>query len=296
MARATPKRKSADSSTPSGTLLNFFQKSGSKSNVKQEQTEDSDITPTRRGSIKARPSAPDHGSKGDPVVISDDDEPVLISSRPRPKSASPIPSAQAPCEAGPSRPRQTPSPIAAKTLPTPVQEDRNPFQGMPQFQPPPTWPGIVNTAERDLDVDHILNIDEDGDGSVRAESDDEAIQEEETGDNGPTSDIPVEEDMDDVMMIEPHPPPVRTPSTMTRLPAPEVSEAEEMDLDMAMQWDEPEDEGMGMEEEGDEEASDIIATPPPVVIKRKRGDKGGKTEECPVCGKSLKGKMPTVSL
>ena len=167
---------------------------------------------------------------------------------------------------------------------------------MPQFQPPPTWPGIVNTAERDLEEDNILNIDEDGDGSVRAESDDEAIQEEEAGDNGPTSDIPVEEDMDDVMMIEPHPPPVRTPSTTTRLPAPEVSEAEEMNFDMAMQWDEPEDEGMGMEEEGDEEASDIIATPPPVIIKRKRGDKGGKMEECPVCGKSLKGKMPTVSL
>lgn len=60
----------------------------------------------------------------------------------------------------------------------------------------------------------------------------------------------------------------------------------EEDFDPGLVWDEP-DEGMGMEEEGDEEASDVIATPPPVV-KRKRTKGSGKVDECPVCWKSLK--------
>lgn len=276
----------AESPSQSGTLLNFFQKSASKSAstiVKLEQTEPVG-TPARRGSGKPRGEI-DQGTEGDPVVISDDDEPVLIQP-PKPNKSSPISMKEirASPVAGPSRLRDSPPP----KIPTPGIEDRNPFQGIPGFVSPVTWPTIVNTADREGDEDEILNIDEDGDGSVKmVESDEEDNLVDEEAENLPVQ----EEDVDDVVMLEPPPQPLRTPSTTTRLPAPDT---EEINLDTTMEWDEPEDEGMGMEEEGDEEASEIIATPPPVAMKRKRGDKGDKTEVCPVCGTSLKGKHNTV--
>ena len=293
MTRSTPRRKASDTSKPSGTLLNFFQKSGSKSaggNVKQEQVDET--TPSKRGNGDARSMKTDHGTEGDPVVISDDDEPILISS-PKFKNVPPQPQIsiknEASIEAGPSRPRKSASP---KAQPAAIGGDRHPFPNLPNFTPPPTWPTIVNTADGEDEEDDVLNVDEDGDGSVRmADSDEEDVSEETDEMSHPAKEVTLGEDTDDVTMIEPDPP-LQKPSTIARMPAPD---ADGMDMDMGMEWDEPEDEGMGMEEEGDEEASDIIATPPPIAIKRKRAQLGGKMEECPVCGNSLKGKTNTVS-
>jgi hypothetical protein len=55
-----------------------------------------------------------------------------------------------------------------------------------------------------------------------------------------------------------------------------------------MEWDEGDDEGMGMEEEGDD-LPEIKLRP---ASKRDRNE---KVTECPVCGVSLRGKVNTVS-
>jgi len=295
MARATPKKKASANASGSGNILSFFSKADSRGstvngNVKVEQVE-----PNSRAKGKGRVAA-EVGSVADPVVISDDDEPIVVSStakrrrRSTDRPASPaqfdVDQAIFP-EAGPSRSPQSTLPAS---LPKSAQiEDRNPFPAFPGFQKPPAWPEIINTASGAEDNDEVFDVDEDGDGSVIMQSSDE-----EDEDPGGTMANAIGDDTAELM-----PSPI-APTKTVEQPSPLASTSRhplldgEDDFDPGLVWDEPEDEGMGMEEEGDEEASEIIATPPPVTMKRKRGGTGEKMDECPVCGKSLKGKVNTV--
>ena len=303
MARATPKKKASANASGSGNILSFFNKTDQKGSatsgiVKAEPVESSPSN-TTRGTSKANPrgkTTAEVGSVADPVIISDDDEPIIVASNTKRRRTSvdraassghfTVDQAIFP-EAGPSRSPRDPTPDGT-TETTPV-EDRPPFPAVPGFQKPATWPEIINTASGAEDDENVLNLDEDGDGSV-------ILQESDGEDDipGAMMDDGTEEDAGEIM-----PSPI-APTKAMEQSSPLASTSRhplldgEDDFDPGLVWDEPEDEGMGMEEEGDEEASEIIATPPPVTMKRKRAGTGEKVDECPVCGKSLKGKISTV--
>lgn len=251
MGRATPKKKPSVGS--SNTLLDFFNKSS---------------TTAGKGATPSRPKGKDkgnlpttNGSARDPVIIVDSDEEDIAPIDVKPTMVSPpLPEpliVDVPM-AGPSRLPRSISPIPVNEPP------HNPFPNLPDFKPPSTWPTIVSTADQE---EENLEYDDNRDGSViDVDSDDD-----------------LDETIDDEIEIS-NPHPVLSSHPLT-VPAPAGGLDE---FDPGLEWDEP-DEGMGMEEEGDEEASDIIATPPPVVKRRKLNGSTGKMEECPVCGKSLRG-------
>jgi DNA cross-link repair 1A protein len=324
MARQTTKKKSIETTPRPNTLLNFFRKSEDKSTKSGVKAEPDD-SPSRQtdtlNGTKGRGNALEvYGNAGDPVVISDsdDDEPVVQSSIVRAELDNPTPSRR-PNQlgtdeplAGPSKSSRRPSspshpPAQPSNLPYP---EHNPFPNIPGFQAPSTWPTIVNTASEEDD----MFFDENKDGSVIAMSDDGEDGEEDgeeaaivddregridiTNENGGHA---VQGDIDDVIEIVD--PPSRRLEPIQRTPIPLELNPDDSgvgdDFDPGLEWGEPEDEGMGMEEEGDEEASDIIATPPPITLKRKRPSSGGageKVTDCPVCGLSLRGKVSSVSL
>ena len=88
MARATPKKKASANASGSGTILSFFNKAADKSpiansgTVKVERDEAIALnTPRTNSKAKGeRRTIAEVGSVADPVVISDDDEPVAVSS------------------------------------------------------------------------------------------------------------------------------------------------------------------------------------------------------------------------
>lgn len=312
MARSVAKKKGSVETTPkSNTILSFFRKSDDrvpKVEVKVE-TEDS---PSRRTNQSRRGKGKDedvYGSIGDPVVISDDDEPICVQPgvTRKQKGKSPLTfeeDATRDTKSGPSK-------ISPRSPSPPTYRDRgqsrdispiehNPFPNIPGFKPPPTWPAVVNTASNETDEADII-FDDNKDGSVIAVSDDEEDEEpvviEEQDANIAQSEKDEIEVLDDSVRksgnlsrgghVPLHIPPI----------APDMQTSSQFadPFEPGLEWDEPEDEGMGMEEEEDEEASDIIATPPPVNLKRKRGIGGDQSKvECPVCGLSLKGKQDTV--
>ncbi|OCF43848.1 DNA cross-link repair 1A protein [Kwoniella heveanensis CBS 569] len=278
---ASPK----NSGSGSGNILNFFTKTPTRrtstnaSTVEHEAVKVEPLTfiPTlstdRKGKGKAVPL---NGSVEDPVVISDDEDEILALPPPptvprskRQKVQSPFP------VAGPSR-----SPELTKPSASP---------GHPEFEPPPTWPEVINVgASSHLEPDE-MGDDEDEDGIPPSDEDGNRTQDPAEGDDGENDDSGLDMDIDEVQAI---PEPIHTihPDGMGHV----QSNGGGVDQDMDIEWEEPEDEGMGMEEdEGDDEASVISE---PVGRGKKRNFNGGvKVNACPVCGMSLKGKVDKVA-
>jgi hypothetical protein len=133
-----------------------------------------------------------------------------------------------------------------------------PIVAFPSFTPPPNWPGIINTAPVEepegYEDGEGYNRDPDGDGSQLA-VDEEDLAEEEIPEDMPSLEGDAMQDLGESV-------PVVDDGI-------EVTGQAEPPLDLGMQWDEGDDEGMGMEEDDEVE-----------VVKE---------GECPVCGKVVKG-------
>ncbi|ODN95276.1 DNA cross-link repair 1A protein [Cryptococcus wingfieldii CBS 7118] len=148
------------------------------------------------------------GSAHDPVVISDDDDIELLSRPVSPKRR---------------KTTKTTTPVVKK----PASPDSPVFAGYPDFEPPPSWPKVINTAAID-----------DEDGVPPSDEDDARDQDPEDGQ--------LEEDDSGVEMEDDEP---RHPARGMGL-SPSGSGVE--GSLGGMDWEEP-DEGMGMEGYGDEE-------------------------------------------
>ncbi|KAK8849727.1 hypothetical protein IAR55_005062 [Kwoniella newhampshirensis] len=328
MARPTAKQSKSSAESPkASTLLNFFTKapgSATKSTstststtattrrasnayrttpfVKNEQ----DDMPVRRNKGKEKAVAADIlGSMNDPVVISDEDDEddILPIDTPSPKSKrrkieSPLPmdDISSAIHAGPSRsPNDTPmknalaspkaSAISVQDVPLEVSTMPPPFAGCPEFRPPPTWPEIINTRQSHSSFEERDDEDEDG----IPPSDEDGYRTQDPGEG-----TRMEDDDSDVEMEEEGPNEKAVPAHMDG----------GGDDFGGMDWEEPEDEGMGMEEEGegDDEASEMGDVPkrgigrgaPKGKMGRGAVGSGGKITQCPVCGQSMKGKVNTV--
>ncbi len=316
MARATPKKKLL-AKTPNN-ILNFFQKADGS--ARPARPEAVDVKPDIKGSVKSTTRRTEEkptrrGSERDPVVISDDEETLASSNGAKrrrlasksiaalhptdsatsaqylditlseePSSAPPNETVASPV-AGPSRlpfparpsrsssptvlvaspPADVPSPSPRRSFISTPQPPST-FPGIPGFSPPPSWPQIINTAQA---------LDDPGD----ATSDDNRALDVGVGQDGRADeDAALVSDTEEAVEALPSMEPPVDPGAMR---------------DQGMEWDEGDDEGMGMEEdeEGrDDEASEIVETPP-LKIKPKAM---GKMTECLLCGKSLKGKVNTV--
>ncbi|TYJ58930.1 hypothetical protein B9479_000364 [Cryptococcus floricola] len=148
------------------------------------------------------------GSAHDPVVISDDDDIELLSRPVSPKRR---------------KTTKTTTPVVKK----PASPDPPVFAGYPDFEPPPSWPKVINTAAID-----------DEDGVPPSDEDDARDQDPEDGQ--------LEEDDSGVEMEDDEP---RHPARGMGLSR--SGSGVEGSLG-GMDWEEP-DEGMGMEDYGDEE-------------------------------------------
>jgi DNA cross-link repair 1A protein len=291
MARNTPKKN--HSASGSGSLLNFFQKSDGASStsttIKKPAKSAKVDSGKSQGSYsiavngKGKGKAID-GTAFDPVVISDDDDIVEVTPAPKKSSVARVrPAEEVEVDddlPGPSVRKRSPSPQVP-----PQQSPPNPFPNLPGFKQPPTWPQIVNTA--DIEEDSHLS---DGDGSVKAPSE----AGDASDDEDRMQDPEILEDEDFIVYDADEKAGSKLDSTSLAFEADPRGSMGGLDMDMV--WDEPEDEGMGMEEEGDDDLSEVIATPPPVSMKRKRGPANEKVDECPVCQRSLKGKPNAVSV
>lgn len=328
MARATPKKLATAGGKPkTNDISTFFRKTPSDQAVPRKSSNGSileDVKPNLqaqrlngRSSRKGKEKAIGGDTSADPVVISSDDEdqPPSVAKRqrrtmvksPSPDTAAVLPSSPG---AGPSRSRSKSRDVPGRSCspprvgygPTPPPEPeatRPPFAGVPDFQPPDKWPQIINTAE-DLAPD-----DEDGDGSREdmdldfdADSQHPGMFEEEEEDGegedgdsggqereqnvGHDSSVPavVDVDGDEVEEI----PPERPTET--------CGDSRGGSIDLTMEWDEGDDEGMGMEEPDDHD------DPPSRSASRTGAVAGapkGKLEKCPMCSKPMKGKASHVS-
>lgn len=293
-----------------------------------------------------------YGNEADPVVISDDemtgDASSVVTPAPkapvvrkesglkRRKMSPPRPSPPLPSEviefdddggmfeelesqpqAGPSRPR--PRPRSISSPPPPVKPP--PFANVPDFQPPPTWPEIINTApdpaeeegedgdEHDRDDDSIAGRDYDHllDSDDPDEGDEGDGEEDADGNRCETTILDLEEaEAEEIVPLDQPPgPPGR------RQPSPTGSIGLNMGgLNLDMEWGEDMEEGMGMEDFGAEEGFDgEVRETEGVIGKRKTKSgaavpagkgKGKKAEEkvdkCPMCRMNMKGKTNTVSI
>ncbi|KAK6908877.1 hypothetical protein I203_102882 [Kwoniella mangroviensis CBS 8507] len=283
MARGTTKAtKQSPSASNSGNILSFFSKtptprrtsSASKNGLSEKETVE-DIKPLvkdRKGKGKATSLV---GSIEDPVVISDDED-ILPVSPPSPISRKRKLSHISP-GAGPSSLRA----IDSSKPP--------PFPGYPDFKPPTTWPEVINVGDM-----HNIEHEDEEDDIPPSDEDHNRNQDPEDGDDAENDDSGLDMDVEPTDLDLPDPIEPETPQVATL--SKQFKERDlGMNIDMTEEWEEPEDEGMGMEEdgEGDDEAS-VISEP----INRGRGKKGlsgGKISECPICGKSLKGQVNTVA-
>lgn len=241
-------------------------------------------------------------NSADPVVISSDEEDTAPVKRQR-TVRSPRPDGDvlpASPGAGPSRSQSPPivttksdtSPTAKAFGPVPPPKPESPrpvFEGVPDFKPPSNWPSIVNTASN---PNEELDDDDDyGNGGDDADSQHPGMFEEEedpsdsrdrdiTGEgHGDGDGSEIEVDGEAIEEI----PPERPLETLGR-PRGES-------LDLTMEWDEGDDEGMGMEEPDDYDD-------PPSRPESRAGAKskpGEKVDKCPMCSKSMKGKSGAVS-
>ena len=244
-------------------------------------------------------------------------------------------------EPGPSKPRsRSRSPPPA--IPTNDGTEQScspppPFAGMPNFQPPATWPEIVNTASVDdddmgLDGDgaYSRKLEQYGDDEISGQQDnddDDSVADRSDGSHNEDQDdshdpsdapdalpapIPAEQpdpdtDADIVDMTDHDPIPGHTTKTADPIDTVQTNFA---GLDMDMEWGDDAEEGMGMDDFGEEEGLDVDDPADGVLGKRKdkiagKGSKGGAggkkgkdegaVEGCPVCGKTMKGKSDAVS-
>lgn len=225
----------------------------------------------RKGKGKA--TAISGESSTDPVVISDDDdgddrlvsEPRSAVKRQRRSSPSPPLASFLPQSpgAGPSRrPVLTCSPPPELDLdPTPVEikELPPPIASVPDFRPPPSWPTIINTADIEepegraeedgvVDVDYD-DVDKDSQHpSMFDESELQDGEEEPPDDTGQAE----PEEVIDVEGVG-----VGDPDEITEIPPDSDGHGNgdtgriagtAQTFDLSMEWDEGDDEGMGMEE------------------------------------------------
>lgn len=290
MAKTTSKKKAVPA--PVGSLLNFFSKSpvNGTTTTKRRGSVKEDSGLERKPSLELRGKGKEKeavdGSSMDPVVISDDEEPRQSPRTTESKKRRLSPPVHAPeivdvtssPGAGPSRlPLRSPSPLPGHSkLPPPIA-------GLPEFEPPPTWPQIVNTAE----IPGGDEEEEDDDEDAIPPSDPEDGRED--GEDPPEESGAIAIDIDEEPEIEIMP--IETPTKLDAGGSGAPFGGAGSGIDFDMEWNEGDDEGMGMEEEGDEEASEIVETPPLLP----KGKKGGKVDRCPVCGKSMKGKVDKVS-
>lgn len=305
MTRATPK-KAANGVKPPKTadIKSFFRKTPSDQAVPRKSSNGAaleDVKPNvsldskrkNGGSRKGKEKAVIGGdNSADPVVISSDEDDNTPAKRQRTVRSPTLHVDRPPASpgAGPSRSRSPPilingscSPQPKVFGPTPPPKPESPrpaFEGVPNFQPPPNWPSIVNTASN---PEEELDEDEDDRGGDDADSQhpgmfDEDDQGEPDVDDGDGAEIEVDgETVEEV-------PPERPAET---LGAPRGES-----LDLTMEWDEGDDEGMGMEEPDDYD--DRPSRPGSRVgAKSKNGE---KVDKCPMCSKSMKGQSGAVSL
>lgn len=306
MARATTKKPNGVAKTAkTADISTFFRKPSSDQSAHQNCNVHGDIKPDinpvsgrtngSNTSRKGKERALGGDTSADPVVISSDEEGEAKSRPKRQKIvetewparqpvAADIPSSPG---AGPSRSPSIRS-CSPKELRSASKETsehvRPPFAGLPAFQPPPSWPRIINTAEDLNDDDDDDRIDGDGDNDADSQHpgmfDEDENDTQDPGDDGQVVD-------DEVSSTEA--PPIEQPEE-ENLAA--VSRGGSIDL--TMEWDEGNDEGMGMEEPDDYDD-------PPVPSRKQsgKGARGGKAKQvdkCPVCSTSMKGKKDNVCL
>ncbi|KAL7419134.1 DNA cross-link repair protein PSO2/SNM1 [Cryptotrichosporon argae] len=252
MARATKKQKSQES--PGGSsILRFFAKA-------PVATSPTNFVNTESAQRKGKARAIEPGSVANPLIISDDE---VVTAEPvkRRRSSTLIAVSEEP---GSSRIRRLPSPLAAPP---------SPAEGLPT-----------------VTIDYHSEYGR-GDGSQHASDndpnsfvDDEPIELDsgldiDAGELGTAE--PVEPDLSQHGAEQPLGPGDGAPA----------ARSSQNTLDLQMEWDEGDDEGMGMDEgdEGDDEGEDeLLATP-------KSGSSClGKVSACPVCGMSLRNKVNTI--
>lgn len=315
MARATPKRSLNGGKPPkTADISNFFRKTpsdqsevprkASRGTVLEDIKPNVSVKAANGRSRKGKEKAVGGDSSADPVVISSDEEDALVrSTEARAKRQrtvqSPVPALPCSPGAGPSRSR-SPLPTnacspASKTFgpspPPSVPSDppRPVFAGAPDFQPPPTWPNIINTASNPLedmedDDEGVVDVGGDTDSQHPGmfEEDDNATQ-----DPGDDRDDPEVDDSGVDMGVEEIPPERPEPDSDLEL----AGGPRRKSIDLTMEWDEGDDEGMGMEEPDD-------CDDPPSKTGRvadTNRTNGDPSDKCPVCSASIKGKTKTVS-
>jgi hypothetical protein len=276
MARGTPRKVNGGAKPKTADISSFFRTPSDQSKKSKGSTDDikpSLTSKTSNGSCskskgKERVSGGD--TSADPVVISSDEEGDCA----RPKrqktvaSPSPVEILDSSPGAGPSRlgscspPIQ---PISGPALPPKDDEPRPAFAGVPEFKAPPTWPNIINTA-LDLDEEYDDGVPRDGNSDNDADSQHPGMFDEDLVDDGsdPEAEVPA----------------IEQPEGET------LGHARGGSIDLTMEWDEGDDEGMGMEEPDDYDD--------PPDRPTRLGKSGGKVGKCPVCSKSMKGKKENV--
>jgi DNA cross-link repair 1A protein len=285
-------KKKLSAHSQGGSILSFFQKTpdrrksgASVSDAPAAEVEHDTSLVDRKGKAKAV-----WGSELDPVVISDDEEPGFLSGFAeddnRIRTSPPLlaqRSTSEMAEPGPLRsPHRSCSPPSAPPVDPPPSHASPAIAAYPEWIPPTTWPDIINTAHQDEDEDSAVGRDAIPDDASRDPGDDcDIIDEDDSG-------IDIIEEEADIMKVD-------SPMNFPRRRDMEVDN-ESLSVDglgnmmLEMEWDEGDDEGMGMEEEGDE------LPEPKLRPGSKRERNGEKVTECPVCGTSLKVKPNTVSI
>ena len=303
MTRATPKKTTNGIRAPkTADIKSFFRKTPSDQTAPRKTVGTGgtleDVKPNvapegkrvNGGSRKGKEKAIVGGENStDPVVISSDEDDSAPPKRPRTGRSPKHNGEELPASpgAGPSR---SPSPPLIKNgscspppkvfgpvLPPKPPSPRPAFEGVPDFQPPPNWPSIVNTAsnpDEDLDDDDF-----DGGGDDADSQHPGMFEEEDPNDThlleGDDAEIEVEGEV--VEEIQPERP-------LETLGGPRGES-----LDLTMEWDEGDDEGMGMEEPDDYDE------PPSRPGNRAGGrSKNGEVDKCPMCSKTIKGKSAAV--
>lgn len=326
MTKSTPKKANGVAKIgKTADISSFFRKTPSDQAVNQCHNGDygstmGDVKPIMlsntangvkngKSSRKGKERASGGDTSADPVVISSDEEgdvgaasnlkkQRIVPEVARPTEVCDVPSSPG---AGPSR-SQSRSPPVRSCSPPPagsrhVAENGAPrpsFAQIPDFQAPPAWPKIINTAidldeEQDphddrIDVDGDMDIDIDADSQHPGMFDEDDNPTRDSGDDNDTLDPEGDEDLG------------------MEMPGIEQPEVENLagksrggSIDLTMEWDEGDDEGMGMEEPDDYEDRPTRFLPKPGKARGRGNGKDKQVDACPVCSQSMKGKKDDVS-
>jgi DNA cross-link repair 1A protein len=307
MARTTPKKPNGvTKAAKTADISSFFRKPSVDQSIHQNCNGHGDVKPDiistngraigSLASRKGKEKAVGGDTSADPVVISSDEEGEAkngganrskrqkIAEVPtRPTEVFDVPSSPG---AGPSR---SPSVRSCSPKPPPpttndvADGDRPSFAGVPQFQPPPNWPHIINTAE-DLDEDGDDDrIDVDGDIDADSQHPGMFDEDDEAQDPGNDGDGAEDDEMGSEV------PGIEQPEEENLAAVPRGGS-----IDLTMEWDEGDDEGMGMEEPDDYDDPPIPSKKQSGNGKGGRGGKGKQVDKCPVCSTSMKGKKDNV--